>query len=175
MSKKIYLILLVLTSLFLLTACEMGGGDTKKLSYKNNGYTVSFNVPKDKNYELKENTYDNMYIYYSLKGDKVSLYLTEMRIPNGWEEWKNKVIDGKLSSIINPEEISIGNYEAIKYDYYDENGEFKGYVYEVNIDFIKSKQSIHMVILPGNDETKNISEVLADKEVEDIINSINIK
>ena len=170
--KFVFLVLFLSLSLFIVTACSAG---MKTFSFKNHSYKVMIKIPINLDYELVQENYENMYVYNHLKGEKINIYFIEMRIPDGWQNWKNNVLSGKYSSLKNPVETKIGDYDALRLDYFNNQGEFTGYSYRINLSFIDEKESLQMVIIPSKSYQNSIDILMNEEDIKNLINSIVIK
>ena len=154
-----------------ITGC--GKVETKKLEKKVNDWSVSIDVPKDKNYkfyedgELKDTPeyapYDQTFI---LAGDKIAVYF-EYNYSS--DKFKDFIKDRGENEKI----IKYNGRDAVKteYKYGDGSGELVGYQYLVSMDDMDAYMSI--TILPKN-EKDDIKKLVEDKEVKVIIDSIKI-
>ena len=199
MKKRKYVnIIFIILILLLVTACKNEENlKSEKLTYSATDYEISVNVPKGKNYKIikgivenAKNSYKNA--EYTIISDKLRIEIDEAEItftesdfyskkygPNrkkSWDNYKQYILDDEITHLKEQEIelIKVAGIENIQYKiYWDSIDGYDGIFRVINSDDIGKDYLINIYIFPV-DESKNIKELLNDKEVKIVLDSLKI-
>jgi len=193
--RKIIIVLviiaLIIGAIIMFTKKGNSPGDPLTLTQEETEYTMSIKVPGNKNGETKYKLvkadsgveFKDEYTQYAVIGDKVQIefeytnyvYQTTVKYKAKYGEkdtnfanYKQALLDSSISYINDVQEFKVNGKDAVQYK------ADKQLMRVLNTDNINKKKLIYINIHPIN-ENDSIEELIEEKEIKDMIDSIEFK